>query len=583
MVGLAILFLMYPAGATNKKVSKKSEITKKAQVEYAKANYEKAYHLFREAIQKGDATGEPRFFLGLIVEAWRRYRESIDYFKKALQRSLDKKYKKVALWKTILYMEQVADHAQLLEYADRLKKIIGDNRKLNEIIQNSEFKISPTHIEARRLLNEAFHLEASFSKDKKEKNFWQDHESKILEIASIYKTVSGMDERYRNYLWKSAYYYENTNQFEDAFRDYQSILAFSPDNARAKYKIGIIYKKQMRYQDAEGYLLEVYKQKRLESILNFYTAINLSQIYYSLRDFPRSNQFAKVALAKRYRKHRSSSQNNLLRLLSCNTRIPLKKILLKKKLKDIQSLRRSNIPCSRLLKRWKKLTKIKTEIAQIEYVLSRLLNAKQNHLNYLVSKKINYLKRAEKNYTLAFLPERMYHIGDSHAPGSDLKKVNSKSSESPNELVSKVRDENTFKIQDWLSAELSELASFLYGRRSYSLLYDLLIKYRPRLELEEQFNRWLAISSFQEKEYEISTRVYLQIMDRSLAEEKNLLLGYSFLKKWSDLRSEVNSYVNSFEDKKSDLISFIRSNPAFEAFRNENEYEDLIEELEIDE
>ena len=399
VIGLTILFLMYSIETTGKR----SEITKRAEIEYAKANYDEAYRLFREAIQKGDTTGKPRFFLGLIVETRRQYKESIGYFKEALQRSLDKKYAKVALWKVILYMHQVADRDQLFEYASQLRKIIGENKKLNEIVQDAEANAVPVHREAQKLLNEASSLEAAFLKDKNKKNFWQDHESKILETASIYEAVYRVDTRYGNYLWRSAYYYENTNQFEDALKNYQSILAFSPNNARVKYKIGIIYKKQMKYQLAEKYLHEVYKQRNLKPILNFYTAINLSQIYYFFKDFPRSNRFARKALSKRYRKHRNQSQNNLLHLLSCNTDTPLKKILAKKNPRRLRSLIRNNKSCSWLLNRWKKLMpaltaqksadhidrayEIEIEKTQIEYILSRLLKAKQSHLDHLLSKK----------------------------------------------------------------------------------------------------------------------------------------------------------------------------------------------------
>ena len=171
------------------------------------------------------------------------------------------------------------------------------------------------------------------------------------------------------------------------------------------------------------------------------------------------------------------------------------------------------------------------------------------------------MKSAEKNYVLTFLPEWTYQIGGGHMDRDDPK--------------------DELKMQDWPFAELGGLASFLYQRERYLSLYDLLFKYRSRLEAEKRFNHWLAASSFQKKEYKISTNAYLQITDRNLAEEKKLLLGYSFLEKWYDLKSEIHSYIHSFQEKKTDLISFINSEPAFEAFRDEDEYEDLMEELKI--
>ena len=553
-----------------------------AEVEYAKANYNEAYSLFKKAIQNGDTRGEPGFFLGLIVETKRKYRESVEYFKDALQRPLPKKYKKVALWKVILYLKQTRNYPETLDYAQQLKEIIGENRKLNEIIEEAELNVSPVYIEGQKILSEAIALESKFLKDKNDPNFWEKHQTKIIEVANIYEILSNMDERYRKYLWKSAYYHEHTYQFDNALRNYQSILEFEPENIRATYKIGVIYKKQMEYRKAEVYLKEVYKKENSKPILNFYTAINLSQIYYFLRNFSLSNKFAKSALGKRYRKYRNRSQKNLLSLLLCNTNAPMKVILGETDAKKLKRLINVNKTCSYLSNRWQKLTDIVTQKAKIEYILSRLLYAKQNHLNYLVSQKTEYFKEAEENYILTFLSEEIDPVVEERVVidetnSSSLKDVVDTTDEKPIELISHIVYEE--ELQDWPFAELGTLSSFLYQKRLYSPLYNILFRYDYILESEDQFHRWLADSSFQEEKYLTSTKAYLKIKDRSLSEEKKLLLGYSFLERWHDLGLEINSYLNGDKEDKAELISFIRSEPDLEAFRNQGEYKKLIKKF----
>ena len=562
--------------------SQKSKLTKQAEIEYAKANYDKAYSLFKKAIQSGDTKGEPRFFLGLIVETRRKYRESIEYFRDALQRSLPKKYRTVALWKVILYLKQTRNYPDALDYAQQLNKIIGANRKLNEIIEEAELNVSPVYIEGQKILREAIALETEFLKDKAHQNFWEKHQPKIIEVANIYEILSNMDERYRKYLWKSAYYYENTYQFENALRNYQSILKFDPDNIGATYKIGIIYKKQMKYQDAEVYLKKVYKKENSKPIMNFYTAINLSQIYYFLKTFSLSNEFARFALGKEYSKYRSQSQKSLLRLLLCNTNTPLQVILTETNLKKLKSLRKMDKTCFSPANRWQKLGDMVTRKTQIEYILSRLLYAKQNHLNYLVSGEIKYFEAVEDNYILAFLSEEIDTVAgenmvveetNSSIPKKAAKIAHEKSTGFITHIIYQE------ELQDWPLAELGALASYLYQKRSYSTLYNILSKYDYILESEDQFHRWLAHASFQEEEYHTSTKAYLQIRERSLSEEKKLLLGYSFLEKWYDLGLQINSYLDSAKEDKAELISFVNSEPALESFRNQGAYKDLIKKF----
>ena len=79
-----------------KKKIGKSDLTKKGEQAYAKANYDTALKIFKKSIQQGDMTGFPRFFIGIILETKRKYRESIKYYIEAVELPLEKQYQKAA-------------------------------------------------------------------------------------------------------------------------------------------------------------------------------------------------------------------------------------------------------------------------------------------------------------------------------------------------------------------------------------------------------------------------------------------------------------------------------------------------------
>ena len=80
-----------------KKRTDKSNFTQRGEKQYAKANYNKAFQLFQEAVKEGDTSGEPHFFMGLILETRRNYKKSVEHYIEAIKKILIKNIKSSSL------------------------------------------------------------------------------------------------------------------------------------------------------------------------------------------------------------------------------------------------------------------------------------------------------------------------------------------------------------------------------------------------------------------------------------------------------------------------------------------------------
>ena len=63
---------------------------------FSRGAHDTAKKHFEQAIENGDESGDPRFYIGLILEARRQYAESIPYFRAAAERPMQKKFRKAA-------------------------------------------------------------------------------------------------------------------------------------------------------------------------------------------------------------------------------------------------------------------------------------------------------------------------------------------------------------------------------------------------------------------------------------------------------------------------------------------------------
>ena len=570
-----LCFLINTSDIESKNKIKRSRLTKLAEKEYAKARYDKALKLFQKSIEKGDETGAPPFFIGLILETRREYRESIPYYIEAVSRPLKKQYKKAALWKIVLYFRQTGSYAQLLEYSEVLQNLVGPNKRLEEIIENAELNATPVHREARRIFKEVNDLEAGFLPDKKQPSFWQDHAYQIENAARLYEYLSGLHERYQNFAWKAANYYENLEIFNDAVRVYRWIASIA-NSQKANYKIGVLLKKQKKYTDAEGYLVNVIHSDEANKILKYYAYISLAQSHYGAHNFTKAKEGAENALARSFKKIQKPHQRNILYLLKCNTSLQIPEITKSSEDKKVlHDLSRMFKPCYSFITKKKFFHKSKDHNM---ITLSNLVRGKWFHLLSLTS------ENKSKEYSeLAF----QYYI----TSFADNEVIEEPIKEEEQEILDDERSgiiiyeepirpkKKRFKRSDWCLGELNTMVSLLFTSQKHEALKQFLLEYEEKLKGDPNYPIWLADSFFYTEDYAQAYQAYQKLPNRSFEFEKKLLLSYAHLQKWEDLKSEFKKYIYTSMESKEKMVSFLNSQAEFLKLREEKGFSDFLEEV----
>jgi len=203
---------------------------------YMYRNYEKAREMFQkdaEARNHGDAY----YFLGEIEKKEGDLEKSAEYFSKALDLPMTKKYRKLAYWNIIVLLEEKRDYSAMVV---RCKEFY---EKLSETSARSKVE---------SLINKLLWTDDEYAKEKF-------NQGRQLAKKSRDKAL-------------------------DAYRD---ALSYDPGFLAARFEIGMIYYNREQYNDALGYFRTIAEK------IPFYGEVNLltANIYYSKRYYREAAQY----------------------------------------------------------------------------------------------------------------------------------------------------------------------------------------------------------------------------------------------------------------------------------------------------
>ncbi len=261
---------------------------------YSKGSFDTARKHFQEAIDNGDESGDPHLYIGLILEARRQYAESIQHFRAAAERPMQKKFKKVAYWKMVILCRQAKLYGESLRYVDRLQDM-GEKSELFEKIRaeagNYQGPVSSGG-QTNASLKKALALETEL----KEREDQADDEAAELmrSIIAAYKAAIAEDARLKDYRWKIAQYYEKLKEPREAQATYKLIWENSEDPSAA-YKLGAFARRNGDYAGSLKYFAAALEKPIEDPQLKFFIRLNAAQAHYGLGHYPESFAHAKIA------------------------------------------------------------------------------------------------------------------------------------------------------------------------------------------------------------------------------------------------------------------------------------------------
>lgn len=261
---------------------------------YSRGSYDAAKQHFEQAIANGDETGDPRLYIGLILESRRQYAESLPYFRAAAERSMQKKFKKVAYWKLVILYRQAKQYPESLRYVERLEEIGEKSELFEKIRMEAEAYQGGSNTKGYSDVRRAM----AFERQYKEKSAGSKDAAELCELADSiiqsYNAAIVADARWKEYRWKIALYHERCKRLPDAERVYAQIWDESHDPAAA-YKLGLFARKRKEYKTALKFFGGALENPPEDLQMRFYIHYNAAQAHYALGNLADAYAHAKPA------------------------------------------------------------------------------------------------------------------------------------------------------------------------------------------------------------------------------------------------------------------------------------------------
>jgi len=255
---------------------------------YSRGAYDAAREHFERAIENGDESGDPRLYIGLMLEARRLYAESIPYFRAAAERPMQRKFKKVAFWKLVILYRQGRQYPDALKYVERLEDM-GEKSELFEKIRD-EAEHNPAMSGAKGYPE----IKKGNALEKKLGEKGVDQNETMRAIIAAFKQAISEDARWKDYRWKIARYQEKLKESAEAKETYQKIWQEDEDPGAA-YKLGLFTRKSGDFRTAIEYFDAALAKGIEDPQLKYYVRVNAAQSRYGMGHFKDAHKHAKGA------------------------------------------------------------------------------------------------------------------------------------------------------------------------------------------------------------------------------------------------------------------------------------------------
>lgn len=293
MARIAVIVLLLGLVASGAALAKSKEVVL-GEKAYSRGSYDAAKQHFEQAIDNGDETGDPRLYIGLILEARRQYAESIPYFRAAAERPMQKKFKKVAYWKLAILYRQAKLYPESLRYVERLEEIGEKSELFEKIRMEAEGHHVGGNTKGYAEVRKAIALEKQYREKSAEGAESQDLCELADTIISAYNAAISADARLKEYRWKIALYHEKCKRMAEAERVYAQIWDESRD-AAAAYKLGLFARKRKDYKTALKYFGGALENPPEDLQMRFYIHYNAAQAHYALGNLAEAYAHSKPA------------------------------------------------------------------------------------------------------------------------------------------------------------------------------------------------------------------------------------------------------------------------------------------------
>lgn len=477
---------------------------------YSRGAYDSARQHFEQAIENGDETGDPRLYIGLILESRRQYAESIPYFRAAAERPMQKKFKKVAYWKLVILYRQAKLYPESLRYVERLEEM-GEKSELFDRIRGEaegyRGVAGGRDLKGYADIRKASALEKEFRERLANGADLAEVSDTAQAAIASYKLAISQDDRWKEYRWKIAGIHEKLKQPAEAQAVYRLIWEESGDTSAA-YKLGFIARRNGQYRTALKYFGAALEKEIEDPQLKFYIRYNAAQAHYGLGNF--KDSYAHSRLARRL-------SGDLE--LSKKTTLGLKRIY-----------------C---------LGKLSQKEIDEEYCQFSKKEENPLFLNLLEMKKAIAANQKEKAIRFA---TRIY------------------------ETEATDQEEGSAKLPAYCMSDLPVAIGVLFRGEKYRDVLELTDRFRKNLGEMPDYHGWRAVSHFALKEYG-SASVEFDKLEKPTPSQMNLhLMAMAHMGDFAGVKVKGTVYLRN-DKAREKLLNNFRKMRLYEPLRQEPDFE----------
>ncbi|MCR9142614.1 MAG: DUF3808 domain-containing protein [bacterium] len=186
-------------------------------------NYDRAYDLFKKALQANPSNGNPLFYMGYILEQQNRRGDAVSAYQRAVNLRMDRDLREKAYWKIVLHYKFTRDWENLYVYSEKFLKFNDSSgvRKLHELADQNR---DPRVAKVNRLMQEG----RAHAK-----------EGRVRDAAASYRQALSVKSDHHPARWELALARMQLKEYRDAESDLRALIRSDENRWEYHYKAGI--------------------------------------------------------------------------------------------------------------------------------------------------------------------------------------------------------------------------------------------------------------------------------------------------------------------------------------------------------
>ena len=552
---------------------------------YTQKNYKKAFLSFQKAIENKTNRGEPYFFIGMIHDARKEYKKSIDSFQESLSFPLENKYREISLWKLIYYYDKIKDYHNLLKHIELLEEENISTPNLNNLkekaIVNSHFhsqEKDKEYQEAKKLFYKYLTFYNNLKLKMQSSKKYNDKKNLLIHLGYLRSAIK-LNNKLSNYALSAGILLDDLEEYELA-REFYLLVKDKKLKPKVYYKIGLIEKKKNLFKKSIHYLKKVLSYKNISKDIRNYTYLNIAQSMIGLQRYKSSYKY----IEKNF--NLNTNQLNIINMTYC--------------IGYSKSIMFNKNQFNRFHSKWKQVFADQNEIKNLQ-ISEKSSPSLQNKLStYFFCKNLYEHFHKEKNRTFSnekirllnyyflFNWEYFHNLILKNNNIYQKFRTNFLNFYFPNnqqKIIQNVFDtsnisETPIKNTPWLFQNIQETLSLIYKSKDYSIFCAFKYTFYSHIKWNIDLLLETANTCEKIKKYNFALYFYKKIQHSKLNVKKKILEVLLVTKNKNDFIEELKDYFFSIPHKyHKEIIKYLSTDKKFHSVYTSLKLLDWFQEI----